>query len=253
MNKNSEKKPANVDEIFKNSFEHFQVPPPNMNWDKMEESLDSDFDQQFRSQLQPFQVRPQQKVWDNIQEELPLHPTARRYISWMTKVAAILVIGMLLSILSDQQQQEEIAAVNNNGEQTTRSFLPNRTEDSTSTFSEEDTNSAFVYEVKKSSASSKNSRKYSMEEEAEMKTLLQFILEDDEDLAGLVDAQVIEESLKPIEALEKEMALAKADIEAVEENIDLEIKIPLKVVETEQEAANLIQLYESSHKPSRLY
>jgi len=105
MNKDTNK---NIDDIFKNGFENFQQAPPKQNWEQIEDGIDTDIDQQFKSKLHTLKVSPQPKVWKNIEEELPLHPTARRYFSWMTKIAAILVIGMLLAILSDQQKQDKI-------------------------------------------------------------------------------------------------------------------------------------------------
>ncbi|MFT6019427.1 MAG: hypothetical protein ACI9CQ_002229 [Saprospiraceae bacterium] len=245
MKKNTDK---NTDNIFKKHFENFQVPPPKAKWEEIEGGMDSDMDQEFRERLQPLQITPQAKIWENIQEELPLHPKARRYISWMTKIAAILVIGMLLSILSDQHKQEEIALSDNNSEQTILSLELNKSNNPTDDFLRESENTAFVFEVKKRSHSRKYYQKYSKEEEAEMKKLLRFILDDDEDLANMSDPEVINESLKPIEALKGEMALAKIDVEAPEQ-ADLRIRIPLIIVETEQEAADLIQLYESSHAP----
>ncbi len=246
MNKNTNK---NIDEIFKAQFEDFQVPPPRQNWEDLEKSIDTDLDQQFRDGLQPLQVTPQKKVWENVQEELPLHPKAKRYISWMTKIAAVLVIGMLLSILSDQQKQGEIAQNNNNSEKSTSASKLDISNHPLNGSLEQEKNTAFVYEVEKSSASKRQAQKYSRNEEAEMKNLLQFILEDDEDLAEMFDPKVINESLKPVEVLEEETNLARLEA-AADGKIELEIKIPLIVVETEQEAANLIQLYESSHAPA---
>jgi len=117
-------------------------------------------------------------------------------------------------------------------------------------FGESNKNKDFVFEVEKDKFSSKRSRKYDKEaaEKEAMKNLLQFILDDDEDLALLTDSLVINKSLEPADNLDEAMALAIKDNETAEV-IDLEIKIPLIVVETEQEAASLIQLYESSHAP----
>ena len=233
----------NIDNKFQEAFVDFQPTPPRQNWEQIQETMENEIDASLREKLQPLRVTPKAHVWKNIKEELPLHPGVKRYFGWMTKIAAVLVIGMLLSILSDQQQQE-LAHNEQEINQTITIPLQNSTE---AIISNKETEIAFVYEVEKTSIAGKHPRTYDEKEEAEIKNLLQFILDDDDDdLWEFADEALIAKSLEPAETLTTETATAKLEETSAEE-MDLEIKIPLIVVETEEEAANLIEIYESNH------
>ena len=239
MNNNNK----NTEDYFRKSFEDFEVPPPGQFWNEIEKNLDDPVDETFREQLTPLKITPKDRVWKKIKKQLPYHPTLRRYVSWMTRVAAILVVGMLLTIVSDKnkrltdtQLSEAPASLNETIEPGQHAPTANSGE--------------FVFEVKKSGKTHNHPRQYSKEEEEEVKQLLQFILEDD---AFDTDELVINNSLERATALANGIVLVIPENDEptppAEEPVELEIKIPLKIVESEQEAEALIQIYESSHRP----
>ncbi|MFK7808667.1 MAG: hypothetical protein AB8F74_12755 [Saprospiraceae bacterium] len=236
----------NIDDKFRNAFEDFQVTPPMKNWEGIEEDVDSGIDEQFSQNLQSLEVVPKAHVWENIKEELPLHPEARRYFSWMNKVAAVLVIGMLLCILSDQQKQQFAL----NKEQVELNLTIDLQKENTAPITADNAANEFVYELSNHNTSGSRLSTLESEEEAEIKTLLRFILEDDEDF-GQIDSAIVLKGFATASAPSEETATANLE----EDNFlipEFEIKIPLKVVETEQEADDLLRIYDSSQSSTKI-
>jgi hypothetical protein len=237
-----------TDDLFKSAFENFEATPTQQNQEEAAEELNKELDEDFRAQLQPLKVTPQVHIWDCIQEELPLHSGMRRYFSWMNKIAVVLVIGMLLSILSDQNRQ--LVADQTKCPENTALTTVLR-DPSNNTLLPAAKNSAFVFDVTKRSTSLKHPRRFSEQEEAYIKLLLQFILDDNDELAILTDSTIIRNSLSPAMPSYSEEALAQANQDAKQDLPELQISIPLIVVENEAEAERLIQIYDSNHASSR--
>ena len=205
---------------------------------KNTEDMNEAFDEKFKAKFQAFKVPPPPEVWQHIEEEIPLHPGVYRYLSWLTKIAVILVIGMLLTILSDQSKHSpQRASTDTTPQHTIKNIHPNSTPEA----NVETPNNDFVYEVEKKT--SKKTKKNS--EEAEIENLLQFILEKDEDITSLSDTNIINNSLQNAEPLDETTNIALADQDL--KNTELQIKIPLIIVEGKQEADELIRLYEEKH------
>ncbi len=237
-------KDKQVEDRFRQAFDQFEVPPPDHNWEQIEEEMEELFDEQFHKKMAPFQVTPKPRVWKKIKSELPLHPGAHRYISWMTRIAAVLVIGMLLTIFVDQQQQTS-------GLSQKMHPIPPSPPTNTPAAHEAASSGEFVFDVKNKNRDSNHPRKYNAQEEEELKLLLQSILEDDDELAAATDPAVIDNSLQIATALPNGLTLVvpendQTDPTPADQSVELEIKIPLKVVESDLEAETLIHIYESS-------
>jgi hypothetical protein len=238
-----------TDDLFKSAFDNFEVTPPQQNWEEVAEELNKELDEDFRAQLQPLKVAPQSHIWDCIQEELPLHSGMRRYFSWMNKIAVVLVIGMLLSILSDQNKQFITDQTRSSENTALTTVLP---DSSNSSFPSAAKNAASIFDVTKGNTSSKHPRQFSEQEEAYIKLLLKFILDNNDDLAVHSDSIIIRQSLSPAMPSYAGEALAQANQNANQHLPELQISIPLIVVENEAEADRLIQIYDSNHAPATI-
>lgn len=94
---------ADIDKLFQDTFGKFEVtPPPNM-WNKIEASLPlTETDSLFKSALENYEKQPSSGVWNSIEPELPLSLTVRNVFIHLSRIAAVLLIGITLYVFTQQ-------------------------------------------------------------------------------------------------------------------------------------------------------
>lgn len=84
-----------IDNLFKNAFDNFEVPPPANMWGKIESHLPlTDTEKLFKDALKNYEQEPSPEVWTNIQRELPISLTLRNGLMHLSRIAAVLLIAM---------------------------------------------------------------------------------------------------------------------------------------------------------------
>lgn len=242
MNKLSLMEKNNLPEdLFKDALSDLEINPSKKSWADISNQLDADVHGKIQQKFENFEPNPKPEVWEGIKTQLPYNLRIRRQLNWLSKIAAVLLIGMLFTVGSNMlklnNQREAAKAVSPTPTPTTivETIAPLTTNED---------ESDFVFDVnKKKEVASKL-----MEEEEDINSLLDFILDDSDDIAIAIDEDVIEESLTPADELTDGIALVtpEDDVEPIaEETIDLTIKIPLVVVE-ENEIESLIDMYDAN-------
>jgi hypothetical protein len=118
---------TDIDKLFQDTFGKFEVtPPPNM-WNKIETSLPlTEIDSLFKNALENYEKQPSSGVWNNIEPELPLSLTIRNAFIHLSKIAAVLLVGITLYVFTQQSdwssndnivQQETVAPGDINNQQ----------------------------------------------------------------------------------------------------------------------------------------
>lgn len=96
-----------IEKLFKDGLSDFQVPAPSMN----KQTDSSELDEAMRSKLSEFELAPDQQNWDKIKRRIPLHLKMHRHLTLLSKIAAVLVVGLVTSLLvaNYQSHQAEMA------------------------------------------------------------------------------------------------------------------------------------------------
>lgn len=255
MNNKPDKK-HQIDETAQRLFENFQVPPPSGLWDDIETvSPNHEIDKVFERQFKYLEVTPPEKNWLAIQKRIIFPPIILRHLSTLSKVAAILVIGLLYYYSSSHIQQHDYIA---------QQKIENPKPKTSITFGEAiQKKKALKQEVLPDLTIPPQiiSKKEQKKEEA--RNLLASLLADNEFPDSLLDLESIEAILEPLEPLPVFSAMASAaedekimmealSVEKVKylptlPTTDLMISIPLRVVE-EHEIEHLLKMYETFKK-----
>ncbi|NJN78576.1 MAG: porin family protein [Saprospiraceae bacterium] len=92
-----------IDKLFQNAFGNYEAtPPPNM-WNKIESSIPlTETDRLFKKALENYERQPSPEVWERIKPELPLSLTVRNAFVQLSKIAAVLLIGMTVYVFVQQ-------------------------------------------------------------------------------------------------------------------------------------------------------
>lgn len=90
----------NFDQQIKGLFDGFQEVPQSSNWENISNRLDytdqeREFDNIFKGRFEASEVPPPPEVWENVKKELPLHLIVRTQLSKLSRVAAVLLFGMI--------------------------------------------------------------------------------------------------------------------------------------------------------------
>lgn len=96
------KEQHDIDKCFQDRFGEMEVPKFNFGADKDQEE-ETRLDSIFQSKFEDYEEVPNEKIWDNIQKDLPLHLLWRRRLTQMSKVAAIFLLGLFLSLMVAEQ------------------------------------------------------------------------------------------------------------------------------------------------------
>ncbi len=229
------------EDLFKDALSNLEVNPSQKSWADISDQLDTDADTKIQQKFEGFEAQPNPEIWEGIRTQLPYNLRIRRQLNWFAKIAAVLLVGMLFTMgsnmlkLNKQQNAAQIPSPTPTASESVETVIP--------ILSMED-KSDFVFDVNKK----KEVASILMDEEESINSLLDFILDDSDDIALAIDEEIIEESLLPADELAHGFALVSPedDIEEiVEEEIDLTIKIPLVVVE-ESEIESLIDMYDAN-------
>ncbi len=107
----------NIDNLFKDAFSNHAVPPPPRMWEKIEQELPlTTTDKVFKQAFNHYEVEPKPEVWTRIKRELPLSLVLRNHLNWLSRVAAVLVIGMFIYFFTQSsgvlEPTQEVAEVN---------------------------------------------------------------------------------------------------------------------------------------------
>lgn len=88
-----------IDKCFQDHFGDAEVPKFNFGEEQETTKADDAMDSLFQGKFDEFEEVPHEKIWNNIQKDLPLHLLWRRRLTQMSKVAAIFLIGLFLSLI----------------------------------------------------------------------------------------------------------------------------------------------------------
>ena len=98
-----EEQHQSFDELFQMGFEDFAPTPSAHLWDNIEKELPlPSEDQVFRNSFANFEVEPSPVVWQNVQRRLPINLMVRRHLTMLSRIAAVLLIGMFGLMTYDQ-------------------------------------------------------------------------------------------------------------------------------------------------------
>lgn len=98
-----EEQHQSFDELFQMGFEDFAPTPSAHLWDNIEKELPlPSEDQVFRNSFANFEVEPSPVVWQNVQRRLPINLMVRRHLTMLSRIAAVLLIGMFGLMTFDQ-------------------------------------------------------------------------------------------------------------------------------------------------------
>ena len=90
------------DDMFKMGFEDFAPTPSSRLWDNIERELPLADEDIFRSSFENYEVEPSPVVWQNVKRRLPINLVIRRHLTMMSRIAAVLLIGMFGLMTYDQ-------------------------------------------------------------------------------------------------------------------------------------------------------
>ena len=233
-----------IDQYFADHFNNFKENPHPELWDKIDLEMQlQQFDQDIKEELSAFEEVPPTHIWQAVEPKLPLNLFVRNQLNWLSKIAAILVIGMLFTMYYHQDSKGSMTLSQNN--------MLNNPELSTSTPLVQETE--FVFEISEEFEVEEVASNVLSEEEEQLieaEDFLANLLDDDDEFSIQLENDKIQEVLKPIEQLPIENITAilndKVPTPSIrEEPVELQIQIPLIVVE-EDEVENLIELYDEN-------
>jgi hypothetical protein len=92
------------DDVFKMGFEDFAPTPAPRLWDNIERELPLADEDIFRSSFENYEVEPSPVVWQNVKRRLPINLVVRRHLTMLSRIAAVLLLGMFGLMTYDQFQ-----------------------------------------------------------------------------------------------------------------------------------------------------
>jgi hypothetical protein len=102
-----------IDKLFQDAFGNYEATPPFNMWNKIESSLPlTETDMLFKKALENYERQPSPEVWQRIQPELPLSLTVRNVFVQLSKIAAVLLVGISVYVFTQQfdwSNNQEIA------------------------------------------------------------------------------------------------------------------------------------------------
>lgn len=100
------KQPSNeLDDLFKDAFlSDDELTPPLRVWASIDERLSQQqIDEVFQNALNAYEETPSSRVWNGVQKQLPISLALRRQLRSLSRVAAVLVAIMSLSLYFSKQ------------------------------------------------------------------------------------------------------------------------------------------------------
>ncbi len=121
MNKNIHNN-QDIDDLFKNAFEDFQQLPTKNLWGNIQEKLETkEVDQVFYDALKGYEREPSDKVWLAVKRHIPLSLALRNQLRYLSRVAAVLVFIMLVTIYFTNKNNNQHSIIANVEETKTES------------------------------------------------------------------------------------------------------------------------------------
>ena len=202
-----------IDELFRSALEGDEARPGDGMWASISDQLSAphQVDALFAEALQHHEVSPPDGVWYRVRQRLPLNLYVRRYLGQLSRIAAVLLVGMMAVMLYYRLPESAPVAASPAlmaPHAPVEVMLPDFT----------------VIGVKEIQATVPVALSESTTDEEDdriaLAERLSAIFEGD-DIE--VDAAVIEEALKPLEQLSMDAAVAYLpEHEAAARNIDIE-------------------------------
>ena len=92
-----------IDKLFQDAFQSHEAAPPFNMWNKIESNLPlTETDLMFKKAFENYEKEPSPEVWDRIKPELPLSLTLRNGLIHLSRIAAVLLIGITLYVFVQQ-------------------------------------------------------------------------------------------------------------------------------------------------------
>ena len=243
------------DETFNERFSDFQFNPDPGVFDRIQSKMENnEFDHEVKNRFEEFSVTPSDNVWESVEPNLPLHLGLRIQLHRLSRVAAVVLFLMTGFYLYQIQQDQTIVA-------DSEKPLPSKEEAVTTTpktdFVFEVPASVPTEEVEKSKATKKSYKKKKSQKKG-ISDYLALILEEEDDFDAFIDHKKMKKLLQPVEKLSPDFMSASAlaplpryeSYPIVNQDIELNINIPLKVVEPHEVDA-LIRLYDQTQRSER--
>lgn len=104
-----------IDKLFQETFGNNEVTPPFNMWSKIETNLPlTETDILFKEALETYEEEPKSTVWERIKTDLPLSLTLRNGLVYLSRIAAVLLIGISVYLFfqnTNIQNEETVASV----------------------------------------------------------------------------------------------------------------------------------------------
>jgi hypothetical protein len=92
-----------IDKLFQDTFGNYEATPPVNLWNKIEGNLPlTETDTLFKKALENYERQPSPEVWQHIQPKLPLSLTIRNLFVQLSKIAAVLLLGITVYVFTQQ-------------------------------------------------------------------------------------------------------------------------------------------------------
>lgn len=92
-----------IDKLFQDAFQNHEVAPSFGMWNKIESNLPlTETDIMFKRAFENYEQVPSPEVWERIKPELPLSLTLRNGLVQLSRIAAVLLIGITVYVFVQQ-------------------------------------------------------------------------------------------------------------------------------------------------------
>lgn len=92
-----------IDKLFQDAFQNHEAAPPFNMWNKIESNLPlTETDLMFKKAFENYEQEPSPEVWERIKPELPLSLTLRNGLVYLSKIAAVLLVGISVYVFAQQ-------------------------------------------------------------------------------------------------------------------------------------------------------
>lgn len=92
-----------IDKLFQDAFQNHEAAPPFNMWNKIESNLPlTETDLMFKKAFENYEKEPSPEVWERIKPELPLSLTLRNGLVHLSRIAAVLLIGITVYVFVQQ-------------------------------------------------------------------------------------------------------------------------------------------------------
>lgn len=193
---------------------------------------DLEFDQAFKQQFDQFERTPPPRIWTEVSKEIPLHLLLQRHLQRFSKIAAILLIGMTITVVFQQKGGTLLLPA------ATTLAKPIKSEKTLTITTKPNPDFVYDHQVKAKFPTSRRKQQKQIKHSADLEELWAEIMEEEQNPAADLLAQSMILPLetlpltKHLTALPREIqppTTKAATIEMDDVPMELEIRIPLKI------------------------